>query len=64
MPLNLEGKSTKRLQKDTQGDKLKLVLDANVIFAMLIRDSHTRHLILRGRMVIFHPRISFRRIKE
>ena len=34
---------------------MELVLDANILFAALIKESHTRHLILNGPMQLYAP---------
>ncbi|MBI2584184.1 MAG: PIN domain-containing protein [Candidatus Aenigmarchaeota archaeon] len=38
---------------------MDLVLDANVLFAALIRDSHTRHLILSSSWTFYIPEFLF-----
>jgi predicted nucleic acid-binding protein len=43
---------------------LELVMDANIFLAALIRDSHTRHLIVSGELVLYAPEFLFSEIEK
>jgi predicted nucleic acid-binding protein len=42
---------------------VRLVLDANVLFAALIKDGHTRHVLLNGNLELFAPRLPFEEVR-
>lgn len=43
---------------------MDLVIDANVLFAALIKDSHTRHLILESGWTFYAPEFLLEEIRE
>ncbi len=43
---------------------MKLVVDANILFAALIKDNHTRHLLLRPDLELYIPEYLFDEFKK
>lgn len=43
---------------------MELVVDANILFAALIKNSHTRHLLLSGKHTLYFPEFLLEELNE
>ncbi|MFT4309874.1 MAG: PIN domain-containing protein [Candidatus Woesearchaeota archaeon] len=41
---------------------MRLVIDSNILFSALLRNSTTRRLIFRDELILFYPKIAFKEI--